>query len=131
MKKTISAGFAALLLFSACQKDDNVTPDPQQVSATILSPQAGQIFHSGDTVLIRARVSYPSELHGYEIKLSDSATDSVIYDIAQHTHADSFDISEVWVAGTSQARTVNLSLITIIDHDGATARKDVAFKLLP
>lgn len=115
----------------ACQKKDNTTPDAANVTFTITSPTAGQVYRSGDSVRVKATIVYPSELHGYEIRVSDSATNTVVYDAAVHGHADRFDVDNAWAIGGANAMTLKLELIATIDHDGTTAGKKMNFQYAP
>jgi hypothetical protein len=131
MNKRMIAGLGALLLAGACQKNDDIAPDPAKVTMTVISPLPGQIFRSGDTVRLKATVRYPGQLHGYELLLTDSASGTVVHDLAQHVHADSFDIDGQWISAASQPASIKLSLIADIDHDGDQARQDFSFTVLP
>lgn len=130
MNKIISAALV-LIALSACQKKDDTTPDAGKVEMNITSPQPGQVFRNGDTVYINATVSYPSELHGYEVKIEDTATGITLYDDDQHVHTDHFVIADKWVGTSAQPATLKLTLITEIDHDGNEARKSLIFSLKP
>ena len=130
MKFMIPAALFVVLL-SACQKKSDTAPDITQVQMTVSSPRAGQTFRAGDTVFINAVVAYPGELHGYEVKITDSASGQIVYDQAQHIHTDNFTISDKWITASGQSSSYKLSLITSIDHDGDDARKEVNFKIIP
>jgi len=131
MKNLMIAGLGALLLLSACQKNNDIAPDPAKVSMTITSPLPGQVFRSGDTVRLKAMVRYPGQLHGYELMLTDSLSGIVVHDLAQHVHADSFDIEDQWICAASGPSVIRLSLIASIDHDGDQARQDFSFTVNP
>jgi len=131
IKYTTGLLLAVALLLQACQKKDNTVATPAQVNISISSPVNGQTFHSSDTVLIKADVSYPTELHGYEIKITDTATGLILFDDAQHVHNDHFSINEQWNDKPSQAATLKMEVIAEVDHDGNTATKTVLFKYQP
>lgn len=119
-------------LFCACQKKDDTEPDASKVTFNITSPTAGQIFHNGDSVKVHATVTFPAEMHGYEIKITDTLTGNVIYDNAQHLHNDHFDIADGYIAtGTAAQPALRLELIAEIDHTGTLAKKTVAFQYVP
>lgn len=119
------------ILFTACQKKDTTTPDAANVTISITSPVTAQVFRSGDTVHINASVSYPSELHGYEVKITDTATGNILYDDAEHVHNDHFEIRDVWVNTGTQPATLKLELTTEVDHNGTEAEKTVYFSYMP
>lgn len=122
---------ASFLLLAACQKKDNTTPDPGNVVMTISSPSDGQSFKNGDTVQINASISYPSELHGYEVRITDTASGMIVYDNTQHVHTDHFEINDQWVCSAAQPGTLKLTIITHIDHNGEDARKELLLHTHP
>lgn len=132
MKNTlIAGGLGAVLLLGACQKNEAIEPDPAKVSMQISSPLPGQVYRSGDTVRLRAEVRYPGQLHGYELRLVDSATGTVVHDIARHTHADSFSVDAYWVSAAVRPATVKLILTASIDHESNEGRSEFSFYVRP
>lgn len=121
---------AIFLIISSCQKNNNTTPDASKAVITILSPQEGHIYHKGDTVFVKATVTYPSEMHGYEVEITDS-TGGVRFDTDVHAHADQFNINYSWVATGSQATSLKQDLTIEIDHNGTVANKSVQFLYRP
>ena len=130
MKQTLIILVLALT-FSACQKKDTTTPDAANVTISITAPVAEQLFRRGDTVHINATVSYPSELHGYELKIVDSATGNILYDEDEHVHNDHFDINSTWVDTATTAATLKLELTVEVDHNGTEATKTIYFDYVP
>ena len=59
------------ILITGCQKNDNTPVQPDKVNFDIESPHENQIYKKGDTVFIKAKVSYVSQLHGYFVEISD------------------------------------------------------------
>jgi len=127
MKLIYSTALLLLLGVCACQKKDDTAVNADDVVITITSPQEGQTFHAGDTVFVSADVTYPSELHGYEVKITDTASGIIVYDETQHTHTDHFIIHDYWICAASQATNYKLELIASIDHEGHTAQKTRLF----
>jgi len=115
----------------SCQKKSEVTADPSQAVFTISSPVPGHIYHAGDTVHISASISYPAELHGYELKITDTITGNIVYDDAQHVHSDHFDVSAVYVPSGTQPLGLRLQLIAEVDHNGSVAQQMVRFAYQP
>lgn len=113
----------------ACQKSNEVAPDTNKVNFNISSPSSGQNFKIGDTVQLSAAVDYLSELHGYQVKIEDTATGTSLFDDAEHVHGDHFNIADYWVA--TQAGGLKLSITVTVDHEGNTARKDLYFSVRP
>lgn len=120
-----------MILIASCQKKDNVDTAIAQVNIAITSPQDGQIFKSADTVYIKANVDYPTELHGYEVMITDTSTGFIVYDDAQHIHTDKFVIDDAWIGTVTQSTSLKLSIIAYIDHNGNEAKKDLNIYLEP
>lgn len=132
MQKTIlTLSILAAILFSACQKKDDTQPDPQKVTIELLSPTANQNLKQGDTLHMNANVSYPSELHGYMVELSDSATGSVYFSDDQHVHSDHFTIDEKWPDTLSQNTRLMLKITVEVDHNGNEAEKTIYINSQP
>jgi hypothetical protein len=123
-KAILSFTICTAVLFTACQKKDNTQPDPQKVTMSIASPAAEQTIHTGDTLRMDADVSYISELHGYEITLSDTAG-HIYFSDDQHVHSDHFSIHETWPDTLNQNTRLMLQLTVEIDHNGNEATKTV------
>jgi hypothetical protein len=115
----------------SCQKKDTTVPTSAAVNISIASPTSAAMYHSGDTVFINADVTYSTELHGYEVKITDTASGFVVYDDAQHVHDDHFNIRDKWVNTGSTARVYKLAFIVAIDHDGNNVEKDIYFQYQP
>jgi len=126
MQKTIlTLSIFTAIIFTACQKKDNTQPDPQKVTIDLLSPASEQVVHHGDTLQMNADISYVSELHGYEIELSDSATGNIYFADDQHVHSDHFSIREIWPDTLSQNARLKLKITVEVDHNGNEAVKTV------
>ena len=130
MKQTIIA-FVLLLTLGACQKNGNAAADPSKVVIDINTPQAGQVFKSGDSIVINAEVSYPSELHGYEVRITDTLSGFILYDSAVHVHNSQFNISNVWNCTTTKVLGLKLDVIADIDHNGTQGIQSLRFQCNP
>lgn len=129
--KHITIIVTTLLFVTSCQKKDETTPEPAKVSITVTSPQPAQVFRKGDTVHIAAAVSYISQMHGYNLQITDKATNAVVAETEGHVHSDKFDIKEYWVDTLSRPATLKLKIMAIIDHDGNDASAEVEFLSQP
>lgn len=116
--------FLTTLTLWSCQKKDEVDPQSQPPVITIISPENGGIFQTGDTVFIKGTVSYQSQLHGFEVKLEDTASGDVLYNDTQHVHSDEITIDQYWVAEASAKTGCKLSIIVYADHSGNDARAE-------
>lgn len=122
---------AAVAATAGCQKKSNDTIDPSKVTISINNPLGNQSFHNGDTLQVKAHVSYTSELHGYEVKVIDTATGTILFDYEEHVHMDVFDIDERWPVAVSAATNAVVTVVVSIDHNGETASKEVGVRLEP
>lgn len=131
MMKRIGFLILAITTLAACKQKNNNIVDPAQVSIDITSPAPGQIFSKGDTVSINATITYPTELHGYEVKVIDTTTGFIVYDDAQHLHDNHFTIADKWANDGTDTAGLKLQIIAEIDHNGNTAQKEVNFEYVP
>jgi len=120
----------ALGLYS-CQKKDNTAPDATKVVFNITSPAAGQIYHKGDSVHVKANITYTGELHGYEVKVTDTASGEILYDDAQQIHNDHFDITDAFSETGIKALGLKLTLTVKLDDNGDVATNTVNFLYQP
>lgn len=104
-----------MTLASACKKDEEPA-----VSATITfnSPETGHLYRTGDSIRISATVAATGVMHGYELKVTDTATGEVLFDHAEHAHSDTFRVQQVFVLTDSKAHVMKVDLSAEIDHTG-------------
>jgi hypothetical protein len=115
----------------SCQKKSNSEVKPSEVMITINDPTDLQVYHSGDTVFVNAHVSYTSELHGYDLAITDTVSNTVLYEHEEHVHKDEFDIAEYWRVAVTSAIVARVSIVAAIDHNGEEVKKDLIIKLEP
>lgn len=113
------------VILSSCQKNNNVPAQPDKVTVNIISPAANQQYKKGDTLQLKAEVSYISQLHGYQVRVINAANGTVVYDLDGHNHSDKFSIDEKWVDTFSAAAELKVQFIAIIDHDKNTTTQEV------
>jgi len=131
----VKTGIPGIILLAmcviSCQKKDNTPATADQVQINIMSPNPGQMFQNGDSVHINAKVTFVTELHGYELKITDTSSGFIVYDDAEHVHDDHFDISDIWVNNVTQATALRLDLTAVVDHDGTVATKTLYLQTHP
>lgn len=120
-----------LLPFSSCQKKEQITPEPSKVNIIISSPTASYEYRKGDTVRINASVSYISQMHGYNVRITDKSTNALVYDGEGHVHSDHFDIAEKWVDTINRKTTLLVEISAVIDHQGNAAKAEVTIQNQP
>ncbi len=87
---------SAVLVFSACNKDDDEHGDHNHIEITIISPTANQTVADPSAVEVRIAFEADDELHDIEIKLHpvDDASDLII-DFEVHTHQKTYEFHTV------------------------------------
>jgi hypothetical protein len=129
MKHVTLITLLSMALYS-CQKN-NSTISPDEVKITVNSPQSGQTFYGGDSVYIKANVRYNAELHGCEVKITDTATGLILFDNAQHTHNSQFDINNSWAQPVTKATPLRVTITAYVDHNGTQVSKNIDIVLQP
>ncbi len=124
-------GLVLAMGISACQKKSNTLVDPAKVVVTLSSPKDGALIKSGDTLLVTGTITYPTEMHGYEIKIVDTAKNMVVHDYAAHIHNDNYSIYDTWQATTTDTTVYQLNIIATIDHNGNISTSTSYFKYIP
>lgn len=120
---------AALMLTAACKKDKDSTPAPATI--TITSPTEGETIDHGDSVNIRATITYPTDLHGYEAWVLNTDNGDTLMDIDEHAHGTSIAIDTGFVNHVTVHTACQLTIRAEIDHDGHYTDKSVVFHLHP
>ena len=128
---TIGFSFLFVSVLIACQKKDETKPEPAKANIIISSPKASYQYKHGDTVHINASVTYISQMHGYNVRITDKNTNMLVGDIEGHVHGDHFEIAEKWVDTISGSTTLKIELIAIIDHDNNKATAEVEIQSQP
>lgn len=118
-----------MVVFASCQKATNDVPaNPSKLAIKLYSPTDGSRLRQGDTLYLKADVSYVTELHGYEIEMTDSATGATVWSADAHQHDDHFSIDQRWIDTLNRPATLRLNLSVEIDHDGN--RVDTTVRIL-
>lgn len=129
--KNLFTAMVACIVLAGCQKNGNEPANVAKVDIAIAAPADGATYHSGDTIHIKADVTYSSQLHGCEVLITDTVSGFVLYDDAQHVHADKFVIDNEWVGATTVPMDVTLTVIAYIDHNGNEVKKNLNLHLEP
>lgn len=130
MRSAIILPVFILLSAASCHKHHNPVADPAKVDIEFISPQSGQSFKKGDAVNIKANVSYTEELHGYEVLLINTATNTTLFTTEKHVHGGQFSINETWTDTLSAHADIKVNIKVAIDHGNIT-EKSVHIKSTP
>ena len=133
MKRSIIIAVPALalstLLFS-CKKADTLPqaiPHHETAKITINTPYENQVFNAGDTVFVKAFVTCATEMHGCSVYIIRNNMDT-LFTKAHHMHGKEMRVSEQWINTQGDPADLQVVVSAVIDHDGATADKAIAFK---
>ena len=114
------------LAMSSCKKKkDTMQANVSAVTISVLSPVEGHIYSSGDTVYVKASIGYAGMLHGYEIRVTDTATDAVLFDVAEHSHSDSFVVDDYFVVSGTEEIVLLLDVRAEVEHGGEIAERQL------
>lgn len=122
-------GLFGLTVLNACSKDDH--SHGNDATITIASPTAGQMFHGGEMVPIKATLTGEESLHGWKVEIRKKSDGTVLFTADAHNHAVTLTIDEVWVNNLTEHTDLVLEVFARIDHDGAEVSKTVNFHAHP
>ncbi len=109
--------FVPILFAVSCQKKDNTPFDSTKVTVLFTSLTYGQVFHKGDTVNVNADVSYPAEIVGIGVQISDSTTGNIVYEDDQDTHTNDFPFQRSWVDTCSLNETLQVKILVFVANN--------------
>lgn len=122
---------ASGLSLAACKKDKSVSIDnpaeedhPTAV-ITITAPAENDTIQGNFTVT--GTIAGTANLHGYQVTLTNTLNDSIIYQNEVHDHLADFTINQPVSHSFSTYTPLKLEVLTALDHDGNTASKTVHF----
>lgn len=133
MKNLFFITILSIIPFAISCKDEHDHTDEPAVTADIqiASPITGAMYHSGDTVYIKANITSAAELHGYDVVLTNVSADSVVFNTNGHAHGNSMAINTFWVNKVMGHSDMKLDVMAIIDHEGNKTTKSVNFHCHP
>ena len=120
------------LSISSCTEDENPVIENPQVEFSFQNPSSGTMFHGGDTVFIRGTITYPKNMHGYELSLVNSSqNDTTVFTEHKHIDSKSIEINTFWVNNVKHHSDMELHIDAMTDHFGAFERKTIKFHCHP
>ena len=117
------------LALAGCQKKDEVVAAPDELTVAITSPAEGSTFGAGTKVPIRATVSYPSELHGFQVTIRDAVSGESFFSFDEHVHSDHFVIDTAWMPTLGKTTALTATITTAINHEGKQDSREVHFSV--
>jgi len=125
--------FFAFATLNSCKKekdDEQVTPEAV-ATFEVASPEEGKEYHHGMEIPITIAIAATSELHGYEVTLTNTTTNEVVFEVHQHAHSQNLLIDESWINNVEDHSSMVLQVDAVIDHDGTIESKTVSFHCHP
>lgn len=118
----------ALLSLNACKKEED---HGNEATIDILSPQEGQMFHQGEAVPIKAKLTGKETLHGWEIEIRKKSDGTVLFQKSVHVHDLTLTVDETWTNDVTEHTDLVLEVFAQLDHDGTKTSKSVNFHAHP
>lgn len=129
----LTALFSSMaIVMVSCDDDD--TPEDLSPVVTIAEPTAGDSFKSGDTLHIEwnATAGAGHDLHESLVLLMNLADSTLAFSDTPYVHElTTFDYHEHVVLPTVSAANQFKLTVTVSDHDGLEAMKEVSFQVNP
>ena len=119
--------FAVIACAMSCQKKDNTPVDTTKVSVLFTSLTYGQVFHTGDTIPLNMDVSYNAEMVGIGVQVTDSATDSLLFEDDRDIHTDHFQFQSEWVNDLSYSATLQVKVFVFLANNTAKPAERVIY----
>ncbi len=126
-KLSYAAPISLALLGFMCIREE---PKPI-VNFTITSPTTGQTIDQGDSVRIIGEITNPTDLHGYELIVTDTATGDTLFHKDVHAHGTKVNYRTGFVNTVTDHTPAEFKVIATLDHDGNTAERKVYFHMHP
>jgi hypothetical protein len=126
----ITAILAGSISLTACKKDKSTDDsheheDHASVVITITSPNENDTIQGNFSV--NGTIVGTENLHGYQVTVTNSLNDSIIYQNEIHDHLANFTINQAVNHTYSVYTPLKLEVVTALDHDGNTETKTVHF----
>lgn len=130
MKAFFITILASSLGLAACKKDkttDGTSEEENHPTAviTITYPSESDTIQGSFTVT--GTIAGTGNLHGYQVTVTNTLNDSIIYQNEVHDHLADFTINQSVSHSFSTYTPLKLEVLTALDHDGHTAVKTLYF----
>jgi hypothetical protein len=131
INKTLIIALAIISIsFTACKDDEEASVVPS-VEFHFSNPEANKKYGQGDTVFIMGMLHWENELHGYELRLTNTTKDSVVFTAHAHEDTKMLNVSQIWINNVTEHSDMTLTIDALTDHDGAKQSKDIDFHCHP
>lgn len=134
MKTILLITSTIILSLSAvsCKKDKKEDETPKEAPVfTMTSPTENQVYQFGDTVKIKGTISAAYDMHGYNVKLLNVASNMNVLNQGYHEHGSTFVVNEAWKNTVTDTTQMKITIDAAIDHDGNLATKELMITCYP
>lgn len=125
LKTFLIAGLGTATVLTACEKEH----EHNSAVIEIEEPMAGHEFEHGDTVFIHAHATGETDLHGYELTLTNLSNQEVLFTATGEDHDVTLHMESFWVNHIAAAADVELEVKVFLSHEeDEVETKTVQFK---
>ncbi|MNJ90952.1 hypothetical protein D3C87_85920 [compost metagenome] len=112
---------------AACKKKKKSGSEHEHASAviTITSPAENDTIQGN--FVVTGTIAGTADLHGYQVTVTNTLNDSIIYQHELHDHVADFTINQSVNHGFTAYTPLKLVVLAAIDHDGNMESKTVYF----
>jgi len=109
-----------LFVLVGCHNHDDHDHDPvSSVTFDWRLPAQGSTVRLGDSLKVEGTLTYPTEMHGYEVvisKFSDSL--NPVYNGSEHSHGAQLIVAKKWKNGLADSTLLLVKVEVAKDHSG-------------
>lgn len=88
--------------------DEHENPVVDPVAFKNVSPNAGENFALGESVIMQARLEWEGSLHGWDLFLVNTTTGDTVFTADLHDHREELRMEEVWVNTVTELSDMQL-----------------------
>ena len=123
--------FAAIInaLLSCTKHRGDIEEHIPVATINFFSPVASSIYHSGDSVTIKATAISTETIHGYDVVIKRSNDITKLFFQHVHDHNDTLLINQKWKNTVTAPANMEVQVILYLDHEGHTGTKKAVFKV--
>lgn len=121
---------SSITSLTACKKDKSTDDsaeheDHPTAVITITSPTENDTIQGNFTVM--GNIVGTGNLHGYQVTVTNTQNDSIIYQDDVDDHVANFTINQAVTHSFTVYTSLKLEVVAALDHDGHTTTKTVHF----
>jgi hypothetical protein len=98
---------------------------------TITGPNEDSYIQHLDTLQIRGSIVSEMDLHGYQISIRRTDSDTEVFYYEDHYHGSNKNLNVDWICTVGESVELKLTVLAQLDHDGNMASSSVLFDCVP